>query len=110
MFVTKSEPLINVGPTEGTIFTVQGSAGITKRTAIRNLDGASTLTFRYQFSDDGAAWTDVAPDTTLAPGAEIETDLTAHVFHRLRASGNLDIATKLDASVPFVSTFTFIAS
>ena len=110
MFVTKSEPQINVGPTEGTIFTVQGSAGITKSVALKNLDGASTLTFRYQFSDDGQSWTDVGPDTTLAPGAEVETGLIDHVFHRLRASGNLDIATKLDASVPFVSTFTFIAS
>jgi hypothetical protein len=110
MFVTKSEPQISVGATEGTTFTVQGAAGATKRVAIKNLDSANTLTYRYQFSDDAQTWTDVATDTTLAPGAEVETDLTAHVFHRLRASGNLNIAAKVDSSVAFQNTFTFIAS
>lgn len=110
MFVTKTEPQISVPATEGTVLTVQGPATAEKHVVLHNLDGASTLTYRFQSSDDGSTWVDVAADATLAPGLELEVELTGATFHRLRASGNLNIAAKVDASVAFLGTFTFIAS
>lgn len=108
MFVSKNEPKINVPVSEGTVFTVQSAAGVERRVAMENLDAANTMTWRFQYSDDNSTWTDEATDTTLAPGARIAEELTGHVFYRLRASGNLDIAVQINAEFDLVgSTFSF---
>lgn len=108
MLVSKTQPNITVPLTEGTVLTVQGNAAEVKAVTLENLDAASTLTYRFQWSDDGATWTDVAANTTLAPLAHVKVDLTAHVYHRLRAEGNLLIAAKVDVYQSFNSIFSFV--
>lgn len=107
MFNNKIQPLAEVPLSEGTVFTVQGPAAMTKMIVLENLDQANTMTWKFQYSDDGAAWTDVAVATTLAPGVAVHVDLTAHVFHRLRASGDLNIAVEAGVQMPFNDSFNF---
>lgn len=107
MFVEQIEPQIAVGATEGTVFIVEGTAAQIRRIEIVNLDGANTLTWRYQSSNDGASWTDVDPDDTLAPGLTQVNSLSGAVFYRLRASGSLNLAVRITSSKTFTGQ-TFI--
>lgn len=108
MFVIKTEPSVTVTLAEGTAFTVQGNAAESKIVTIENLDAASTLTYRFQYSSDGSAWTDVAADTTLAPTAHIDITLDTYVYHRFRASGNLLISVQVAAFQSFNNIFSFV--
>lgn len=108
MLVVKNQPTITVPLAEGTVLTVQGNAGESKIVTIENLDPASTLTYRFQYSSDGVTWTDVAANTTLAPLAHIDITLDTYVYHRLRASGNLLIAAQVQAYQTFNSIFSFV--
>lgn len=107
MFVEQVEPQIAVGATEGTIFTVEGTAAQVRRIELVNLDATNTMTYRFEYSDDGASWTDVAADTTLAPGLSVVNSLSGQVFYRLRASGSLNIAVRVTTSKTFTGS-TFI--
>lgn len=107
MFVNKNQSRIEVPLAEGTVFTVQGAAALTKKIHIENLDQVNTMTYKFQYSDDNVTWTDVAIATTLAPTATVHTDLTGHIFHRLRASGDLDIAVEASAFLAFNNLFNF---
>jgi len=108
MFVSKVQPNITVAISEGTVLTVQGNAAEVKSVVIENLDAANTLTYKWQSSDDGSTWTDVAASATLAPTEHIHADLSAHVYHRLRASGNLLISVKVDVYQSFNNIFSFV--
>jgi hypothetical protein len=107
MFDVKTQPQVVIPLTEGTVFVVQGPASMTKMVVLENLDQANTMTYKFQFSDDGTIYTDVAAFTTLAPGAAVHVDLTAHVFHRLRAFGDLLIAVEVGVQMPFNAAFNF---
>jgi hypothetical protein len=102
MNITKSEPQLSVAVSEGTVCTIQGLAAQSHLVVIENLDAANTLTYRFQYSNDGSSWTDVAADATLAPTLRVRATLTGSVFYRLRASGNLNIAVKVDAETSIV--------
>lgn len=79
-----------------------------RRVVIENLDAANTLTWKFQASNDATTWVDEAADTTLAPGSRVSVSLSGSVFYRLRASGNLSIAVKVDAEQDIVNaTFSF---
>lgn len=110
MFVTKVQPCLTIPLAEGTVATVQGSAGATKIAELCNLDGANTITYKWQFSDDGAIWTDIGVAAPIAPGNSVTTLLTAHVFHRLRASGNLTAtaALKVQSVMDWNAVMSFV--
>jgi hypothetical protein len=108
MLVSKVQPNITVAVSEGTVLTVQGNAGETKSVTLENLDAANTLSYKWQYSSDGVTWTDVAPTATLAPTDHVHTDLTTYVYHRLRASGNLTMAAKVDVYQAFNNIFSFV--
>jgi len=108
MHVSKYQPAITVDIAEGTVLTVQGLASESKVIKIQNLDLANTLTYKFQYSLDGATWTDLAVSATLAPEAHIVTTLTTYVFHRLRASGNLTIAVEVSAYQAWNDVFSFV--
>lgn len=101
LFVDKTVPLIVVPVTEATVLDLQSAAGQEKTVVIENLDGANTLTFRFQSSNDNVTFTDVAANATLAPGATIQTVLSGDIFHRIRAFGNLNIAVKASSRLAF---------
>lgn len=107
MFVTKTVPKLTVAVSEGTVASIQTAAGKQKDTLIENLDGANTLTYRWQFSDDEISWTDVAPNSTVPPGGRVRTILSGHIFHRLRGLGNLNIALKVDSELEATTSFIF---
>jgi hypothetical protein len=109
MFDVRTQPRIAVALAEGTVLTVQGPAAIPKKVHIENLDQANTLSYKFQYSDDNVSWTDVSPTTTLAPLGDVHIDLTAHIFHRLRAAGDLDIAVECGARVAFTGTISFLS-
>lgn len=110
MFNTQVLPLVVVPLAEGTVLTIQGPAAITKRITLENLDSSNTLTYKWQWTDDGISWTDVAPFATIAPGAApVHADLTAHIRHRLRAYGDLNIAVYAFARVADTTTLSFVA-
>lgn len=96
MYVAQFEPLLAVGASEGTIFTIEGTSAQERRVVIENLDVINTMTFRYEFSDDAITWTDEDPDAPLAAGSRFSTALIGHIFYRLRASGSLNIAVRID--------------
>lgn len=102
MYISKHEPQLTVPVSEGTVFTIQGLAAQRHRVVHDNLDGANTLTWRFQSSNDGSTWTDVAADTTLAPGLRVQNELSGSIFYRLRASGNLSISVKVDSETNIV--------
>ena len=108
MFITQNQPSLTVPVGEGTVFDVQGSAAESKTVKIMNLDDTNTLTYKFQYSDDGTTWTDVAALSTVAPADWLVTTLTAHVFHRLRAYGNLDIAVEVSMVLSPSTRFTFV--
>jgi len=111
MFESKVQPNISVPVTEGTVLTVSAPAAVERRVVIENLDLSNTLTWRWQFSDNGTSFADVAPDASLAPGLRVASILSGHVFYRLRASGNLTIAVKADAEIAMVAaTMNFYTS
>jgi hypothetical protein len=111
MFVSKHEPLLAVPVSEGTVFTVQAAPAVERRVVIENLDANNTMTWRFQSSDDSSVWTDVATDASLAPGLRVSNTLQGSTFYRLRASGSLNIAAKVDAEVAIVAdTFSFVGS
>ena len=107
MFVTRTHPMLTVPLLSGTVFNILGPAVLTKRVTMDNLDQANTLTYKFQWSDDGTTWTDVAASTTLAPGASVHVDLTAHIYHQMVGSGDLDIAVEVAVRVANVTTFSF---
>lgn len=107
MFVTQVEPQMAVAAGEGTVFVVEGTAAQERRIEVVNLDTANTLTARYEFSNDGVTWTDVAIDALLAPGLTRVDTLVGNIFYRLRASGSLDIAVRVTSSKVIVAN-TFI--
>jgi hypothetical protein len=109
MFDVRTQPQVVVPLAEGTVLTVQGPAAITKKVHIENLDSSNTLTWKFQSSDDGVTWTDVAASTTLAPLGNVHVDLVAHIMHRLRASGDLDIAVECAARTAFSGTISFLS-
>lgn len=108
MFVTKTEPKVAVALAEGTVFEIQGLSSIPKEVVIDNLDQINTLTWKFQYSDDGSTWTDIGTSATLAAEESVRTTLSDHVFYRLRASGDLDIAVMVEARVPFADKFSFL--
>lgn len=112
MLESKFEPAISVALTEGTVLTVAAPANVERKVVLVNLDSSNTLTWRWQWSDNNSNWTDVDTDDTLAPGATAPVSvLSGHLFYRLRASGNLTIAVKVDAELPLVNaTISFYAS
>lgn len=110
LYVSKTNPSISVPATEGTVFMISGTAGQPRTVRFSNLDLANTLTWRFQSSPDASVWTDVAADATLPPGQTVVTTLQAAVFYRMQASGNLTMAVKVDAEVPFIDTFGFQVS
>jgi CII-binding regulator of phage lambda lysogenization HflD len=101
MFDVRTQPLVTVPLAEGTVLTVQ--------VHLENLDVAATMSYKFQWSDDNVTWTDVAASTTLAPLAHIHVDLIAHIMHRLRASGDLDIAVECAARTAFSGTISFLS-
>lgn len=107
MYVTQFEPQLAVGASEGTIFTIEGTAAQERRVVIENLDDTNTLIFRYEWSDDGDDWTDLDADDTLAAGGRDSQTLSGHIFFRLRASGSLNIAVRVD-SEKAITNATFI--
>ena len=107
MFVAKTVASIAVPVTEGTVLTVQSAAGQEKTIVIENLDAVNTLTYRFQFSDDGTNYTDVAANTTLAPGATVQVVLSGNIFHRVQAFGNLNIAVNASSRLAFNGTIHF---
>jgi hypothetical protein len=92
---------------EGTVFQVEGTAAQERRIEVVNLDLANSLTARYEESNDGVTFTDVAADALLAPGQTRVDVLTGSVFFRLRGSGSLDIAVRVTSSKAIVAN-TFI--
>lgn len=108
MFVSRTEPKIAVPVSEGTVFTVQSPAAQQRDIILENTDPSNTMTYRYQQSNDNVTYTDVASNTTLAPGARVRTTLSGAIFYRLRASGNLNIAVKIDSEMAFTGVFSFI--
>lgn len=111
MYISKHEPRLTVPATEGTVLTIQGLAAQRHRVVHENLDGANTLTWRWQSSNDASSWVDVAADTTLAPGLRVQSELIGSIFYRLRASGNLAIAAKVDSELGIISnTFSMAVS
>lgn len=110
MFVNLFEPDITVPAVEGEVFQVLGSLSRTVTLLMKNLDAANTLTYRFQYSDDASSWTDVAANTTLAPGAtSAPIDLLGHPFFRLMASGNLTLAVQASGNFPFNDQFAVLA-
>jgi hypothetical protein len=105
MFNSNSVPYLNVPVSEATIFTVQGPAATAKTVVVENLDATNTMTYKYQYSDDGVTYTDAATFTTLAPAARVRSNPVNHIWWRLRASGNLYIAVKVDYEGTFSGTF-----
>lgn len=103
LLVDKVLPLVSVPLTEGTVLTLQSAAGQAKTVVITNLDLANTLQYKFQFSDDGVNYTDVAPLAAVSPGDSVQTVLTGNIFHRIRALGNLNIAVKASAVLPDAS-------
>lgn len=108
MLITKTQPNITVPISEGTVLTIQGNAGESKVVVLENLDAANTLTYKWQYSSDGAVWIDLAASTTLAPTDHVTQVLTSYVYHRLRASGNLTLAAKVDVYQTFNNIFSFV--
>lgn len=107
MFVSQFEPLLSVGPTEGEVFRIEGTAAQERRVVVENLDSVNTLTYRFQNSNDASSWTDEASNATLAPGARTSVVLSGEVFYRLMGSGSLDIAVRIETEKDIVSN-TFI--
>lgn len=107
MFVTRTHPMLTVPLLAGTVFNILGPAVLTKRVTMDNLDQANTLSYKFQYSDDGTTWTDVAAITTLAPLASVHVDLTAHIYHQMVASGDLDIAVEVAVRVANTTSFSF---
>ena len=97
MFSVQNEPQMAVAAGEGTVFVVRGTAAQERIVTIENLDAVNTLTYRYQSSNTGADgdYTDVAANTTLAPGGRVTTVLSGSVFFRLRGLGSLNIAVQV---------------
>lgn len=108
MFVVKTQPNVTVPLLSGDILTIQASAATTKRVMIENLDVANTLTYKFQWSDDAATWTDVAVAAALAPLASFHVDLAGHIFHKLVASGDLDIAVEVAGRMAYNNIFSFV--
>lgn len=110
MFVEKIEPNLAVPISEGTIFTVNGPSAVAQQVTLWNLDDVNTLSYKYQWSDDGGStWTDVAVLATLAPGLQVVTSLSGHIQFRLRAFGNLACAARVTSLIPFAGIFTYSA-
>lgn len=107
MFVEQVEPQMAVGAGEGTIFVVEGTAAQVRRIEFTNLDAVNTMTWRYEESNDGASWSDVAADDTLAAGASRVDSLSGSIFYRLRASGSVNIAVRVTSSKA-ITNATFI--
>lgn len=107
LYVDKVVPQVSVPVTEGTVLTLQAAAAMEKTVLIENLDAVNTLTYRFQFSDDGSTWTDVAANTTLAPGGTVQVVLSGNIFHRLQALGNLNIGVKASSRLAFTGIIHF---
>ena len=107
MFVTRTHPMLVVPLLSGTVFSVLGPASLVKRVTMDNLDQANTLTYKFQWSDDGTTWTDVAANATLAPGASVHVDLTGHIYHQMVGSGDLNIAAEVATRVANGTIFNF---
>lgn len=107
MFVTQVEPQMAVAASEGTVFVIEGTAAQERRVEVVNLDLANSLTARYEFSNDGVSWTDVASDAVLAPTLTRVDVLTGNILYRLRGSGSLNIAVRVTSSKAIVGN-TFI--
>lgn len=107
MFVTRTHPIVIVPLLSGTVFSVMGAAALIKRVTMDNLDQANTLTYKFQYSDDGVTWTDVAVSAALAPGASVHTDLTGHIYHQMVGSGDLNIAVEIATRVANTTIFNF---
>lgn len=105
MFITKVEPKLVVPFTEGTVVTVLTASSQEIDLTLDNLDLINTLTFKWQSSPDGATWTDVATFATLAPGIRNVTTVSvaSATHYRLRASGLLNVALKVDAQRAWAS-------
>jgi len=103
MFVTKIEPRLSVPTTEGTVILINTISGQAVSVVIENLDQFNTLTYKFQRSDNGSTWVDVATFAELAPESRVSTDLPTGTwpFFRLRGSGNLNVAVRVDAQVTF---------
>jgi hypothetical protein len=99
--------MLVVAVASGTVFSVLGPSALGKKVTMDNLDQANTLTYKFQWSDDGTTWTDVAANAALAPLASVHVDLTGHIYHQMVGSGNLNIAVEISVRVANVTTFSF---
>jgi hypothetical protein len=108
MLISKTIPNLAVAVSEATAVTITGPAAESKHIVLENLDASNTLTYKWQYSDDGLVWTDVAAFTTLSPEDWVHTDLSAHLMHRLRAYGNLTVAIKADITIASTTTISFL--
>lgn len=104
VLIDKVVTQIAVPVTEGDLVTITASAAQEKTVTIENLDAANTLQFKFQFSDDGQIFTDVAPLAPLPPLTAVQVVLSGNIFHKLRGLGLLNIAVKVSGRLTFNGT------
>ena len=104
VLIDKVVTQIAVPVTEGDLVTITSSAGQSKTVVIENLDAANTLQYKFQFSDDGVNFTDVAPLANLSPMTAVQVVLSGNIFHKLRGLGSLNIAVKVSGNLTFNGT------
>lgn len=65
---------------------------------VENLDGAQSLSMKYQESDDGATWTDIAgTNVTVNPGeVDVQEVVSTRRLIRLHGGNDVQIVVKVD--------------
>ena len=109
MIVTAIEPSITVPLIEATVAELVDADLVGRQVIITNLDIANTLFWKFQYSLDKVAYTDLAAFAALAPLAAVQVVLTNPAnYHRLRAYGNLKIAVSVTRYKGFSGTFPLV--
>jgi hypothetical protein len=77
------------------------SADLPPHVVVENLDDAASASIKYQESDDGTTWTDIAgPTATVNPGqADAQSITTARARIALHAGGNVSLNVRVTRHV-----------